>query len=363
MATVGQRPDPDALLRQVEADEEDQDRGRLKIFLGYASGVGKSLKMLDEGRRRRERGQDVVVGAIQAYVPDELSSVLEKLPVVPLRFVDGGPVMNMEAILARKPAVCLVDGLAYDNPPGSRHPKRWQDVEELLQAGISVISSLNIQFIEELQARIESITKKHIQESVPQKFISSADEIVVVDAPPEICSIRSTETGLDLKIVEKRLSELRELALLLAADVVDRQLEAYLNRNGLASMSGAQERILICLSPAFDATEMVASGKRNADRFHCDLLAVYVRHQRLTAEEESQLSNNIRLAKIVGAQVQVLNEDDPIDAIIEFAQSKGVTQIFVGHSPRKKWWDRLSGSSLERLIRNANGLDVKVFPH
>ncbi len=363
MATLGQRPDPDALLRQVEADEGETGRGRLKIFLGYASGVGKSLKMLDEGRRRRERGQDVVVGAIQPYVPDDLGPVLEKLPVVPLRFIQGVPVMNMEAILERKPEVCLVDGLAFDNPPGARHPKRWQDVEELLQAGISVISSLNIQFIDELQARVEGITKKHVRESVPQKFISSADEIVVVDAPPEICSSRSTETGLDSKVVEKRLSELRELALLLAADVVDRQLESYLHRNGLQSMSGAQERILICLSPEFDATEMVGSGKRNAERFHCDLLAIYVRHKRLNAEEETQLSNNIRLAQIVGAQVQILNEDDPIDAIIEFAQSKGVTQIFVGHNPRKRWWDRLGGSSLERLIRNANGLDVKVFPH
>jgi two-component system, OmpR family, sensor histidine kinase KdpD len=363
MATIGQRPDPDALLKQVEADENETGRGRLKIFLGYASGVGKSLKMLDEGRRRRERGQDVIVGAIQPYVPDELGSILEKLPVVPLRFVNGIPVMDIQAILERKPAVCLVDGLAFDNPPGSRHAKRWQDVEELLQEGISVISSLNIQFIEELQPRVENITKKHVRESVPQKFISSADEIVVVDAPPEICSTRSIETGLDPKVVEKRLSELRELALLLAADVVDRQLEAYLHRNGLASMSGAQERILICLSPAFDATEMVASAKRNADRFHCDLLAVYVRHQRLGVEEEAQLSNNIRLAQIVGAQVQVLNEDDPIDAIIEYAHTKAVTQLFVGHSPHKKWWNRLSGSSLERLIRNADGLDVKIFPH
>jgi two-component system, OmpR family, sensor histidine kinase KdpD len=363
MFTSVERPDPDALLQQVEAGEAENGRGRLKVFLGYASGVGKSLKMLDEGRRRRERGQDIVVGAMQTPASEEVAHTLEKLEVIPLRVVNGMHAMDMERILARRPAICLVDGLAYDNPPGSRHDRRWQDVQELLDSGISVISSINIQFIEDVQERVEAITRKHVNESVPQKFISAADEIVVVDAPPETCAVRSSESGLDIKLLQQRLSELRELALLLAADVVDRQLETYLRRNGIASSLGAQERILVCLTPGFDATGMVASGRRNAERFHCDFHAVYVREKRLSAEEEARLNRNMELARGAGASVCVLGEDDAIDAILEYARSKGITQVFVGHSPRRKWWERLSGSSLDRLIRGADGLDVKVFPH
>ncbi|MFZ0589218.1 MAG: hypothetical protein WAM39_01925 [Bryobacteraceae bacterium] len=363
MATLADRRDPDALLREVEAGEADTKTGRLKVFLGYASGVGKSFKMLDEGRRRRERGQDVVVGAIQPNPSEETARVLDKLPVIPLTVVNGVPVMDIEAILKREPLVCLVDGLAYNNPPGSRHAKRWQDVAELLEAGISVITSINIQFIEEMQARVEAITKKHITESVPQGFISSADEIVVVDAPAETCFVRSSQSGIDIKVLEQRLSELRELALLLAADVVDHQLEAYLSRNGLASTVGAQERLLVCLSPKFDATEMIASGKRNAARLHCDLFAIYVANNRLGPEEQAQIDSNIEQAIAAGATVQVSEEDDATDAIIEFGRSKGITQIFVGHSARKNWWERIGGSSLDRLVRKADGFDVRVFPH
>lgn len=363
MFTSVERPDPDALLQQVEAGDAENGRGRLKVFLGYASGVGKSLKMLDEGRRRRERGQDVVIGAVQSPASEEAAHILEKLEVIPLRIVNGLPAMDMDRILRRRPAICLVDGLAYDNPPGSRHDKRWQDVQELLDSGVSVISSINIQFIEELRERVEAITRKHVNESVPQKFISSADEIVVVDAPPETCAMRSGESGVDIKLLQQSLPELRELALLLAADVVDRQLETYLRRNGIASSPGAQERILVCLTPGFDATGMIASGKRNAERFHCDLLAVYVRDKRLSAQDEARLGRNLEIARAAGAGVCILDEDDAIDAILEYARSKGITQVFVGHSPRRKWWDRLSGSSLDRLIRSADGLDVKVFPH
>jgi two-component system sensor histidine kinase KdpD len=362
MHSAVDRPDPGLLLRQADA-EDDGGRGRLKIFLGYASGVGKSFKMLDEGRRRRERGQDVVVGAMQSATSDELTRVLDKLEIIPLRTVGGAPVMDLDAILIRRPGVCLIDGLAWDNPPGSRNFKRWQDVEELLEAGISVISSINIQFIEEMQDRVEAITKKHIAESVPQKFISSADEIVVVDVPPETCSIRSTELGIDIKVVEQRLSELRELALLLAADVVDRQLEGYLRRKGIASVLGAQERILLCLSPTFDATELIASGKRNAERFHCDLYAIYVADKRLPPDQEARLQKNIDQAQLAGANVELLEEDDAVDAILEFARTRGITQIFMGHSPRKRWWERLGSSSLDGLIRKADGFDLRIFPH
>ena len=253
------KPTPEQLLQQLESDEEYQSVARLKIFLGYASGVGKSFKMLDEGRRRHERGQDVIVGAIQSALTSELTHTVATLEIIPLKTVDNVPVMDLPAILARAPKVCLVDGLAYDNPPGSPHAKRWQDVDQLLKAGISVITSVNLQHIEEKRERVEAITGKHVSETVPLSFLQTADEIVVVDAPPSVCA--------DGKLSQHQLSELREIALLLAADVVDKQLERYLARHGIEQTWGTQERIGVWLSPGVDYVRMLDSGARNRDVF------------------------------------------------------------------------------------------------
>jgi two-component system sensor histidine kinase KdpD len=206
------RRTPEELLQQVQAEEDYERRGRLKVFLGYASGVGKSFRMLDEGRRRHERGQDVVVGAIQPKTSHETECVLNKLEVIPLREVQGIPVMDTAAILKRHPSVCLVDGLAYDNPPGSPHASRWEDVNELLDAGISVISSVNIQYIDELQERVARITGKSVKQTVPRSFLNSADEIVVVDAPPEMCRERAQDGELGAASLAQKLSELRAAA-------------------------------------------------------------------------------------------------------------------------------------------------------
>jgi len=187
MPAITRRRTPEELLQQVQAEEAFDRTGRLKVFLGYASGVGKSFRMLDEGRRRLERGQDVVVGAIQPKTSHEIQALLAKLPVIPLKTIDNVAVMDVPAILERHPAVCLVDGLAYDNPSGAANPSRWQDVEQLLKARISVISSVNIQYIDELRERVERITGKRVSQTVPRSFLNAADEIVVVDAPPEMC--------------------------------------------------------------------------------------------------------------------------------------------------------------------------------
>src|SRR6516164_7464184 len=163
MATELRRRTPEECMQEVQAEEAALARkGHLKIFLGYASGVGKSFRMLDEARRRRERGQDVIVGAVQPKVPREVAGVLEKLEVIPLTTVGDGTAIDVETILSRAPTVCFIDGLAYDNPPGSRNPTRWQDVEELLRAGIKVIGSINIQYVDELRDQVEAITGKHV---------------------------------------------------------------------------------------------------------------------------------------------------------------------------------------------------------
>lgn len=224
MAAEIRRKTPDELLREVQAEEAAAGKGRLKIVLGYASGVGKSFRMIDEARRRRERGQDVIIGAVQPVEPPDVEAILRKLEVIPLKMVEGGTAIDVEAIVRRHPAVCFIDGLAYDNPPGLRNPTRWQDVQDLLDAGIKVVASINVQYVAELRQQVEAITGKHPTQTVPVAFIKSADEIEIVDAPEESIDHSPAEERIDAAKRQQRLSKLRELALVLAADVVDRQL-------------------------------------------------------------------------------------------------------------------------------------------
>ena len=365
--STDRRPDPEQLLRQLQAEEQYSRRGRLKIFLGYAGGVGKSFRMLDEARRRRKRGEDVVVGAIQPRVSAEVDALLQKMPVIPLRTIGGVPTMDVEAILRRHPQVCVVDGLAYDNPPGSPHPKRWQDVEHLLSAGISVISTVNLQHIEERREEVERIWGKHVTETVPESFLRNADEIEIVDAPPDFALQREPsplaagETSATTSLPQQ-LSGLREIALLLAADVVDYQLEAYLARHGIEQLWGAHERILVCVSPYAEAAEMIASGRRNADRFHGELFVAYIDRPDMTPEERSVLERNLDRARSVDARIEALDGEDPADAFMQFARSHGVTQIFLGNRMNQSWWDRIFGRPLDHLIRAAENIDVRVFP-
>ena len=211
------------------------------------------------------------------------------------------PVIDVPAVIARHPQVCLVDGLAYDNPPGCRHRKRYEDVEELLEAGISVLTSINLEYIAEQQEFVRGILGTTKAETVPQEFIDRADEVVIVDAPPEA----------DEAIGANKLSQLRQRALLLTADVVDRQLEAYLRLNGLQSSWGTQERILVCMTPRANASKMLASGRRNADRFHGELFAIYVTQDNLTAEDRMALERNVTLARAQQAHVETLEGKDP----------------------------------------------------
>ncbi len=354
------RPDPELLLRRVQAEERSARRGRLKVFLGYSSGVGKTFTMMDEGRRRRVRGQDVVVGAIQEKRPPETDVLLSALEVIPLRLIDGRTCIDLERILRRRPAVCLIDGLAWDNPPESRNAHRWQDVELLLEAGISVLTSVNLQYIEEYSERVAGITGKPVRETVPLAFIHRADEIEIVDAPAMDALRQVADAASDR---ENQLKALRELALLAAADVVDRQLEAYLESAGIPAQWGTQERILVCITARSDASEMIASGERNARRFHGELFVVYVEQSGLTGSDQDQLGRNLDAARQAHARIEKLQGEDPVAAILRFAAAHGITQIFIGHSRRRGWLSNLLGTPVDRLIRRAEGIDVQVFPH
>jgi two-component system sensor histidine kinase KdpD len=349
--TADAHRDPDAILRQVEAAERAQHRGQLKIFLGYASGVGKSFKLLDEGRRRQERGEDVVIAATQSESNPEIARIIGSLEVIPTQTLDGVPVIDVAAVIKRHPQVCLVDGLAYDNPPDSPRPKRYEDVEALLEADISVITTINLEYIAEEKDFVGNVTGRTKAESVPQAFLDLADEVVVVDAPPGA-------TGMEAH----QLSQLRQRTLLLTADTVERQLENYLKLHGIQSTWGTQERILVCMTPRANAAKMLASGRRNADRFHGELFAIYVTQPNLTVEDQMALDRNVMLARAQEAQVETLTGKEPIATILEYARSHNITQIFVGHNLRRGWRDRLGGTPLDRLIRDAEGIDVRVFP-
>jgi two-component system sensor histidine kinase KdpD len=335
------RLDPDELLRRVQLEERRERRGRLKIFLGYAPRVGKSLRMFDEGRRRKERGQDVVVAAAQVDVTGSVREIVCSLEIIPS--VDGS--IDLPAVFRRHPEVCLIDQLSFNNPPGSRNPERWQDVEEILNQGIAVITAVNLQYIREQQTAVERLIGKRATSSVPQKFLQEADEIEVVDAPPDV----TMGDG-------RTLAELRELTLLLAADVVDRQLQQYLDSHGVSVSWGTQERILVCLTPRSNARAMLESGQRNARRFHGALLAAYVEQPNLDAADRARLDEYLALAREVGAEVHCLKGGDFANTLLDFAHEQRITQLFIGHSQRDR-------SPIEKLIDAAEDFDVRLFPH
>jgi len=330
-------------------ETSDSTRGRLKVFLGYASGVGKSFRMFDEGRRRRDRGQDVVVGALQPKVPAEIQPLLASLETIPTLNIKGIPVIDVPAILQRRPQVCLIDGLAYDNPPGSRNAHRWQDVEELLSAGITIVAAVNLQYIGDQREAVEKLTGKRVTQTIPREFLNTADEIVIVDAPTEAAT--------------ERRSALREMALVLSADVIDAGLQRYMQSHGLEQHWGTHERFLICLTPRANFERMMATARRNAARFHCDVLAAYVRRPDLSQTDRKLLDQALTKARESGAQVEVLEGEDPVETIVRYARAHGVTQIFVGHSVKKDLGTRMFGSTVSRLVRAARGIDVRVFPH
>ena len=359
------RPDPDQLLRQIQAEESQLRLGLLKVFLGYASGVGKSYRMLNEGRRRKQRGEDVVIGTLQDKPDPAVDELLGDFEIIPSLRIDGREVMNVQAILARKPRVCVVDELAHNNPPQSRNATRYQDAQELREAGISIITAVNLQHIDELKPRIELLTGKSVSDAIPKSFLMAADEIEIVDIPPEQLLERvGRQPDEAAQAAERRrLSELREIALLLAAEVVDRQLETYFETHGLNQTIATQERVLICTTPRADARAMIIAGKRAADRFHGELIVLYVQQSGLSQADQDALKAQFAFAREAGARVEVLNDEEAIEAILRFACENRVTQLFIGRTLRETWWTRLFGSSVDRLIRSAEGMDVTVFPH
>jgi len=352
-------------------------RAPLKIYLGMAAGVGKTVAMLREGRRLSEEGVDVVCGIVETHGRKETAAALEGLVVLPRRTLQyrGVPLeeLDLDALLARRPAVALVDELAHTNVPGSRHDKRWEDVEEILDAGISVIATLNVQHLESLHDLVLRETGVDVRERIPDRVVQRADEVVVVDLPPSELTERlregkiyppeKVEHALRRFFTEKNLVALRQLALREVANAVERRA-----RRSPEEESGAvaAERVMVSMSSQPGATRrLLRQGARLAGGLASRWFVVYVRTRdetpdRIDAASLRSLTENIRLAKELGAEVVRLEGDDVVAALREFARKKGITHAVFGRTRQSRLRERLRGSVLAEFMRTVPEVDVVV---
>ncbi len=369
------RPSPDALLKAAQKEA----RGKFKIFFGAAPGVGKTYEMLQAARRRKDEGVDVVAGVIETHGRAETQALLAGLEILPQRAIDyKGRVlheMDLDAILARRPALVLVDELAHTNAPGSRHPKRYFDVEELLAAGIDVYSTMNVQHVESLNDVVARITRIRVRETVPDSIIDSADEVELVDTTPSDLISRLNEGKVYVREQAQRalkhyfqpgnLTALRELALRRTAERVDDQMLSYMREHAITGPWGAGERVLVCMDPGSDAANNVRAAKRTADGLDAELIALYVeteRHTLLTEAERTRLAEVMRLAEQLGAEVVQVPGRSVVEEILAVARSRNVTRVVVGKSPRSRWFELRHGSVVDDLVRSGSGLAVEVAP-
>jgi two-component system sensor histidine kinase KdpD len=366
------RPSPDALL----AEAQREARGRLKIFLGAAPGVGKTYAMLETAHERRREGIDVVVGVVETHGRKETESLLGGLEQLPLKSVEYRgrqfSEMDLEAILARVPKIVLVDELAHTNVPGSRHVKRYQDVEDLLAAGIDVYSTLNIQHLESLNDVIERIAGIKVRETLPDSALATADEIEVIDLPPEDLLKRLAEGKVYVPEQARRainnffspgnLTALRELALRHAAERVDAQMLNYRRAHAISGPWPTRERILVCVGDDTASARLVRTAKRVAERRSAPWLAVYVetsRHAALSEQDKDRIAQALRLAAQLGGETVTVQGEDVAAEVLALAEERNVSQIIVGRQRHKGWWRLFSSRSVtERIVAETAAFDV-----
>jgi len=367
------RPSPEALL----AEAQRETRGRLKIFLGAAPGVGKTYEMLSAAQARARDGTDVVVGVVETHGRKETQALLAGLEIVPRRHAEyrGRKLeeMDLDAILARHPQLALVDELAHTNVPGSRHPKRYIDVEELLAAGIDVYATLNIQHVESLNDVVARITRIRVRETVPDSVIDRADDIELIDLTPEDLIQRLREGKVYVPHQAERairhyfapgnLTALRELALRRTAQRVDEQMVRYMQAHAIKGPWAAGERVLVCVSGDPDTGAIVRHARRMADRLKAPWTALHVetsRNLRMTEAERNHVAEALRLAQRLGGEAVTLPGQDVAETVAEYARANNVTQIIAVQSPRSRWRDALFGTMAQRLIRKVDGPIVHV---
>jgi len=373
-----QRPSPDALLEA--ARRESDNAGRLKIFVGAAPGVGKTYEMLQSAHARKKAGVDVVVGAVETHGRAETEALLHGLEVIPRRKLEYKDQileeMDLDALIARRPKIALVDELAHTNAPGSRHPKRYLDVEELLSHGIDVYTAVNIQHIESLNDVVAQITHVRVRETVPDSVFDRADAIELIDLTPDdliqrlkegkVYVPRQAERALEHYFSPGNLTALRELALRRTAERVDEQLLTHMQANAIAGPWAVGERILVCVSEDPRAAGLVRYTKRLADRLHAQWTAISIETRRslqLTDEQRDRLADTMRLAEALGGEALTIPGVGRriADDVIHFAQANNVTQIIIGKSTRSWWFELVRGSVVHDLVRRSGNISVNVI--
>ena len=374
--TSAVRPTADALLARIKEEQQ----ARLRIYIGAAPGVGKTYEMLQEAHALRARGLDVVVGIAETYGRTETEAQLKDLEVVPRRQVEYRGVtmeeMDVDAIVRRSPQVCLVDELAHTNVPGSRNSKRYQDVVELLNAGIHVMTAVNIQHLETLNDAVARATGVRVRETVPDTFLDRADEVINVDVTVEELRSRlregkiyrpeKVEQALSNFFRKGNLSTLRELALRAVADEVGEKAASYRAREGLEPAL-IPERVMVCMSSNALAPRVIRTGARIAGRLGSRWYAVYVetpREQpaRINAHDRDALQQNIALAESLGATVVRVKAERPAEGLVAFAQREGVTHVIFGQTARSRLEMLLRGSTLDRFLSAVPDAAVQVVP-
>jgi two-component system sensor histidine kinase KdpD len=354
-------------------------RGHLKLYIGFAAGVGKTYRMLEEAHAMKKRGADVVLGFVETHGRAETAALIEGLESVPRKRIEYRGVaieeMDLDAVLARKPKVAVVDELAHTNVPGSRHRKRYQDVLEMLDAGINVIGAFNIQHLESLNDLVGRTAGVAIRETIPDSFLKQADQVVNLDLAVEdllerlkagkIYPPEKIEWALNHFFQGNNLSALRELSLREVAESLERsaQRQPATGSTGRHNVSG---RVMVCLSsyPPHAAT-LLRRGSRMAGRLSTDWFVVYVETpreapDRIDSEAQRHLHANIELARDLGAEVVKLKGHDPVESLLDFARSHGVANIVIGRS-HQSWWRQITGRSVPlRLVREAAGFDVHI---
>jgi two-component system sensor histidine kinase KdpD len=371
------RPDPDLLLARVQSEEQKARRGRLKVFFGATAGVGKTYAMLEAARQRKREGVDVVAGYVEPHGRVETEALLEGLERIPFLESEyrGARLreFDLAAALRRKPALILVDELAHTNVPGALHAKRWQDVEELLNAGIHVYTTLNVQHLETVNDIVARITGVRMQETVPDTFFERADEVELLDLAPDDLLQRLREGKVYVperatKAMENffrkgNLIALRELALRKTAERVDAAMQQYGGEMPAGAPGWAGERVLVCIGPRGEAENLIRAGRRLASALRADWIVVYVETPdllRLPDEERNRRIALLRLAESLGAQAITLGGGSVAEEALAYAKLRKVTRIVVGEPTRKAWQRRFRPSTVERLVAQARDMDVVV---
>jgi two-component system sensor histidine kinase KdpD len=375
---MGERPDPDALLADVRREEERSRRGKLTIFFGSAPGVGKTYAMLESARIEREEGRDVVVGLVETHGRYDTGALLLGLEILPRKKFEHRGVkldeLDLDAALARRPGLIVVDELAHTNAPGSRHTKRWQDIEELLASGLDVYTTVNVQHLESLNDVVAQITHVIVQETIPDSVFESADDVRLIDLPIDELLERLHEGKVYVPQLAERAKEsffregnliaLRELALRVTAQRVDAQMRQYREKHGIDRTWAVAERVLVCVSPSPSSERLIRGARRLARSLHADWIAAYVETPaslRLSAEDRRRVTEHLRLAQLLGAETVTLSGPSSPEEVTRFARSRNVTRIVVGKPTHPSWRDWLRSSFLDQVVRLSGDIEVHVL--